>query len=53
MAPGGPDQWPSEANPKDPWILFESIHGMRLQGNGIIDGRGQKWWDLPCKPHRV
>ncbi|XP_021909507.1 polygalacturonase At1g48100-like [Carica papaya] len=52
VAPGGPDQWPSEANPKDPWILFESIHGMRLQGNGIIDGRGQKWWDLPCKPHR-
>lgn len=23
-----------------------------MQGSGVIDGRGQKWWDLPCKPHK-
>jgi hypothetical protein len=26
---------------------------MSLEGSGLIDGRGQKWWDLPCKPHKV
>uniref|UniRef100_N1R266 Polygalacturonase n=1 Tax=Aegilops tauschii TaxID=37682 RepID=N1R266_AEGTA len=25
---------------------------MALRGSGLIDGKGQKWWDLPCKPHK-
>ncbi|KAG7018039.1 Polygalacturonase, partial [Cucurbita argyrosperma subsp. argyrosperma] len=29
-----------------------AFNNMSLRGNGVIDGRGQKWWDLPCKPHR-
>ncbi|KAL6223372.1 hypothetical protein ACLB2K_006759 [Fragaria x ananassa] len=24
---------------------------MSLQGSGVIDGRGDKWWQLPCKLH--
>ncbi|KAG6433390.1 hypothetical protein SASPL_105003 [Salvia splendens] len=26
---------------------------MALRGHGLIDGRGQAWWDLPCKPHKA
>lgn len=26
---------------------------MALQGGGLIDGRGEQWWNLPCKPHKV
>ena len=26
---------------------------MTLTGSGTIEGNGQKWWELPCKPHRV
>ncbi|KAJ6710651.1 hypothetical protein OIU74_011504 [Salix koriyanagi] len=25
---------------------------MSLQGGGVINARGEKWWDLPCKPHK-
>nr|GMD40654.1 polygalacturonase At1g48100-like [Ipomoea batatas] len=28
------------------------VNGMSMQGGGLIDGRGEKWWNLPCKPHR-
>ncbi|CAH8306001.1 unnamed protein product [Eruca vesicaria subsp. sativa] len=47
----GPESWPSGFN-KRQWLVFYRIKGMALIGNGVIDGRGQKWWDLPCKPHR-
>lgn len=26
---------------------------MSLQGGGLIDGKGENWWNLPCKPHKV
>ncbi|KAI8001238.1 Polygalacturonase [Camellia lanceoleosa] len=28
------------------------INEISLQGGGLIDGRGKKWWDLPCRPHK-
>ncbi|XP_058076826.1 polygalacturonase At1g48100-like [Magnolia sinica] len=49
--PDGPDCWPQN-NSKHQWLVFYRMDGMRLQGGGVIDGRGQKWWNLPCKPHR-
>lgn len=52
MAPDGPDAWPKTYS-KRQWLVFYRINGMRMQGGGVIDGRGEKWWDLPCKPHRV
>lgn len=52
VARDGPESWPSGFN-KRQWLVFYRINGMALIGNGVIDGRGQKWWDLPCKPHRV
>ncbi|XP_028779457.1 polygalacturonase At1g48100-like [Neltuma alba] len=50
VAPDGPDSWPSYSS-KRQWLVFYRINGLSMQGTGVIDGRGEKWWDLPCKPH--
>ena len=52
ITPDGPESWPSNIS-KRQWLVFYRVNGMALKGAGVIDGRGQKWWDLPCKPHRV
>lgn len=52
VAPDGPDSWPRR-NSKRQWLVFYRIHGLLMRGGGAIDGRGEKWWDLPCKPHKV
>ncbi|OVA16695.1 Glycoside hydrolase [Macleaya cordata] len=51
MAPDGPDSW-FKSNSKRQWLVFYRINGFSFQGFGLIDGRGEKWWDLPCKPHK-
>ncbi|XP_038905655.1 polygalacturonase At1g48100-like [Benincasa hispida] len=51
MAPDGPDAWPKSYSAHQ-WLVFYRVYNMSLRGNGLIDGRGQKWWDLPCKPHK-
>ncbi|KAE8735932.1 Polygalacturonase [Hibiscus syriacus] len=51
MPPDGPDCWP-KADSRQQWLVFYRIYDMKLTGNGVIEGNGQKWWDLPCKPHR-
>ncbi|KAL1206262.1 Polygalacturonase [Cardamine amara subsp. amara] len=48
----GPESWPSGSNKRQYWLVFYRINGMALKGSGVIDGRGQNWWDLPCKPHQ-
>ncbi|KAJ4844789.1 hypothetical protein Tsubulata_003503 [Turnera subulata] len=52
MPPDGPDSWPQK-NSRRQWLVFYRINEMSLQGGGVIDGRGEKWWDLPCKPHKA
>lgn len=52
MTPDGPDSWP-EADSKKQWLVFYRLDDMTLTGQGTIEGNGDKWWDLPCKPHRV
>ncbi|KAM7481840.1 hypothetical protein LguiB_006423 [Lonicera macranthoides] len=51
MPPDGPNLWPKTIS-KRQWLVFYRINGMLMQGGGVIDGRGEKWWNLPCKPHR-
>ncbi|KAF9681459.1 hypothetical protein SADUNF_Sadunf05G0003700 [Salix dunnii] len=51
MPPDGPEAWPSKMNNRQ-WLVFYKIKGMSMQGGGVIDGRGEKWWNLPCKPHK-
>ncbi|KAJ4839133.1 hypothetical protein Tsubulata_040335 [Turnera subulata] len=51
MPPDGPDSWP-DADSKKQWLVFYRLDGLTLTGQGAIEGNGEKWWDLPCKPHR-
>ncbi|CAI9101350.1 OLC1v1038651C1 [Oldenlandia corymbosa var. corymbosa] len=51
IPPDGPDSWPKNFS-KRQWLVFYRINGMLMQGGGMIDGRGEKWWNLPCKPHK-
>ncbi|MFS8014191.1 putative endo-polygalacturonase [Helianthus anomalus] len=51
MPPDGPESWPK--NKRHKWLVFYMINQMIIKGSGLIDGRGQQWWDLPCKPHKV
>ncbi|KAF3776573.1 Polygalacturonase [Nymphaea thermarum] len=51
MPPDGPDSWPESA-PTAQWLIFYELDGVTLRGSGSVQGRGEKWWNLPCKPHR-
>ncbi|KAK2644047.1 hypothetical protein Ddye_019242 [Dipteronia dyeriana] len=51
MPPDGPESWP-EADSHKQWLVFYRLDDMTFTGTGTIEGNGQKWWDLPCKPHR-
>lgn len=52
MTPEGPDCWPKKDS-KRQWIVFYKLDNMTFSGTGTIEGNGEKWWELPCKPHRV
>ncbi|KHN20144.1 Polygalacturonase [Glycine soja] len=52
MPPDGPESWPKN-NSRHQWLVFYRINGMSLERSSLIDGRGEKWWDLPCKPHKA
>ncbi|KAG6428266.1 hypothetical protein SASPL_112517 [Salvia splendens] len=51
MPPDGPECWP-EKDSHQQWLVFYRLDDMTLTGTGTIEGNGQKWWDLPCKPHK-
>lgn len=51
MPPEGPDTWP-KADSRKQWLVFYKLDDMTFTGKGTIEGNGQPWWDLPCKPHR-
>uniref|UniRef100_A0A0D9VBS5 endo-polygalacturonase n=1 Tax=Leersia perrieri TaxID=77586 RepID=A0A0D9VBS5_9ORYZ len=50
VAPEEPSEW----DPKSPrlWLLFSGLSGVRIQGGGVIDGSGSKWWANSCKIDR-
>ncbi|KAJ1283637.1 hypothetical protein BS78_03G143600 [Paspalum vaginatum] len=52
MPPDGPASWPATDSRKQ-WVVFYKADGMTLAGKGTIEGNGEEWWDLPCKPHRL
>ncbi|XP_052206629.1 polygalacturonase At1g48100 [Diospyros lotus] len=51
MPPNGPDCWP-KADSNKQWLVFYKLDQMTFNGTGTIEGNGQQWWELPCKPHR-
>lgn len=51
MPPNGPDCWPKKDSNKQ-WLVFYRLDDMTFTGTGTIEGNGEQWWELPCKPHR-
>ncbi|XP_020585767.1 probable polygalacturonase At1g80170 isoform X2 [Phalaenopsis equestris] len=51
VAPEEPRNW----DPKNPrvWLVFSNLEGVRIQGGGIIDGSGSKWWASSCKINKT
>ncbi|RLN34803.1 polygalacturonase precursor [Panicum miliaceum] len=41
VAPGYPDTWP--ANRRRDCLVFYQAHGVSLRGDGLVDGKWQKW----------
>ncbi|KAK1298592.1 hypothetical protein QJS10_CPB14g00100 [Acorus calamus] len=51
IAPAEPKDW----DPKLPrlWLTFSKLKGIKIQGGGIIDGSGSKWWASSCKVNKT
>lgn len=43
VAPGDVESWRGN---NENWLMFSGVQGLTLTGTGIIDGKGQDWWDL-------
>ncbi|KAL6492787.1 hypothetical protein OROGR_032546 [Orobanche gracilis] len=51
VAPDDIKNW----DPKNPrtWLVFYNISKVSLQGHGVIDGSGSKWWAASCKRNKT
>ncbi|XP_040376731.1 peptide chain release factor 2 isoform X2 [Oryza brachyantha] len=50
VAPEEPSEW--DAASQRLWLLFSGLAGARIQGGGVVDGSGAKWWANSCKIDR-
>ncbi|XP_038905664.1 polygalacturonase-like [Benincasa hispida] len=39
-------------NDRRHWLKFEGVDNFVVEGNGIIDGNGRKWWQNSCKVNK-
>lgn len=46
IAPHDPCRW--NLQERNEWLMFSKVQGLTINGGGIIDGTGQKWWDGDC-----
>ncbi|KAL5230554.1 hypothetical protein ABZP36_029330 [Zizania latifolia] len=47
VAPESPDNWLDSDRGK--WLHFQGVRDLTVSGGGVIDGRGQQWWERSCK----
>lgn len=47
VAPESPDEW--ERRDGEKWLHFYRVQDLSVSGGGVIDGRGQQWWEQSCK----
>ncbi|KAH6801351.1 Pectin lyase-like superfamily protein [Perilla frutescens var. hirtella] len=47
VAPRDPEVW--DAFDVLKWLYFHGVNHLTVEGGGIINGMGQKWWDQSCK----
>ncbi|OMO81107.1 Glycoside hydrolase, family 28 [Corchorus capsularis] len=50
ISPISPKTW--EGHDKGKWITFSKVSGLKIKGNGEINGRGWGWWNQSCRDHR-
>lgn len=48
IAPEDPEKWGDD--PLD-WMVFEWATGLKIQGQGMIDGQGSSWWHVSKTEH--
>nr|GLL20457.1 polygalacturonase QRT2-like [Ipomoea trifida] len=48
-APSSPESW--DGRDASQWLAFRGVNGLKVEGGGIIDGQGKKWWDQSCRYH--
>ncbi|XP_038999714.1 probable polygalacturonase At3g15720 [Hibiscus syriacus] len=48
IAPSKPSAWQCRPDCEH-WISFKRFDGLSIQGSGIINGQGSKWWTISCK----
>ncbi|CAA7055357.1 unnamed protein product [Microthlaspi erraticum] len=51
-APEDPNQWKCKEDHCHQWIEFAHINGLYIDGQGIVDGQGPKWWSIDCKKYK-
>ncbi|OEL20842.1 putative polygalacturonase [Dichanthelium oligosanthes] len=51
VAPEEPSEWDPRSTRL--WLLFSGLAGTRIQGGGVIDGSGSKWWANSCKINKA
>lgn len=39
-------------NDRRHWLKFEGVDNFVVEGNGIINGNGRKWWQNSCKVNK-
>ncbi|KAF3453693.1 hypothetical protein FNV43_RR04134 [Rhamnella rubrinervis] len=49
LAPDSPQAW--EGLDPSQWLVFHGVSGLRVSGSGLIDGRGNGWWEQSCRDH--
>lgn len=49
VAPESPGVWDGKDASK--WLAFVNVNGVKVDGYGVVDGRGKAWWDQSCKYH--
>ncbi|KAH9605144.1 hypothetical protein KSS87_015839, partial [Heliosperma pusillum] len=49
VAPPLPSAW-AKHDPSQ-WLAFKEVSGLRVYGNGRINGQGFGWWNQSCKYH--
>ncbi|KAL7152524.1 hypothetical protein ABFS83_04G103800 [Erythranthe nasuta] len=47
VAPRDPEVWNGSNVHK--WLYFHGVKQLTVEGDGIIDGMGQRWWARSCK----
>ncbi|KAL1564974.1 galacturonan 1,4-alpha-galacturonidase [Salvia divinorum] len=50
VAPREPEVW--DAFDALKWLYFHDVNDLTVEGGGVINGMGEKWWDQSCKRNK-